>query len=506
MHLSSFPRKSGILLHPSSFPGREGIGTFGVEARQFLDFCVLSGQSLWQMCPLGPTGYGDSPYQCFSAFAGNPLLIDLQSLQKLGWVTSQDLLPLYLLPQEKVDFGQLIQEKDPILRRAFLKFTQETKSDSHRGQLLSAEIDRFRQNNRLWLFDFALFMSLKKQFGGQSWNNWPEDIRKRNAKAIDYWQTALSAEIAYHEFLQYLFFKQWIDLTAYGRQRGIQTIGDMPIFVAYDSADVWSNPHLFLLDETGLPSHVAGVPPDYFSSTGQLWGNPLYDWDAMRQDGFTWWISVLQSKLAMYDFIRIDHFRGFASYWAVPYGETTAINGKWEPALGKELFTAVRQKLGVVPIIAEDLGLITPEVTDLIEHCGFPGMKVLQFAFDSSEENDHIPHNYRAHSVAYTGTHDNDTVTGWFEHANPRDQAYAKAYLKSQNPKDIHWDFIQACHASVAAFSIIPLQDVLGLNSDARMNIPGSFGGNWHWRFNAKALRASVANRLKKLTDLYARS
>lgn len=505
MHASSFPRKSGVLVHPSSFPGKEGIGTLGAEAREFLDFCVLSGQSLWQMCPLGPTGYGDSPYQCFSAFAGNPLLIDLQQLQKHGWLSSSDLQSLMQLPQNEVDFGRLIPEKDQTLRKAFANYQSEIHADSTRSRLLRAELERFQLNNRTWLSDFSLFMALKKQFGGQSWNNWPADIRQREFNAMEQWRLDLTDEIHYQNFLQYTFFCQWINLTSYAHQRGIQTIGDMPIFVAYDSADVWSNPQFFLLDETGLPTYVAGVPPDYFSSTGQLWGNPLYNWDAMRQDGFSWWISVLQSKLAMYDYIRIDHFRGFASFWAVPFGEKTAINGSWEPAPGKELFTTVKQKLGPVPIIAEDLGLITPEVTDLIEHCGFPGMKVLQFAFDSGEENDHIPHNYCIHSVAYTGTHDNDTARGWFDHAKPQDQDYALGYLKSRGAKDVHWDFVQACHSSVAVFSIIPLQDLLGLDSTARMNIPGSFGGNWKWRYESKMLRPAIAKQFHSLTQLYAR-
>jgi len=505
MQTSSLQRKSGILLHPSCFPGKEGIGTLGLEARQFLDFCVQAGQSLWQMCPLGPTGYGDSPYQCFSAFAGNPLLIDLTPFLKRGWISPADTLPLHKLPQDRVDFGPLITLKDLILRKAFQGFQNACQSPTANGRTLTAQFDRFKQNSSDWLPDFSLFMALKREYGGASWNTWPVDIRQREPKAVTYWRHQLSQEISYHQFLQFTFFDQWIELTAYAHQRGIQTIGDMPIFVAYDSADVWSKPQFFLLDPSGNPTEVAGVPPDYFSATGQLWGNPLYNWEALKNDGYSWWIKILKSKLAMYDYIRIDHFRGFAAYWSIPYGETTAINGTWKPAPGKELFSAVRSQLGPVPIIAEDLGLITSDVTELIEYCDFPGMKVLQFAFDSNEENDHLPHNYQAHSVVYTGTHDNDTVRGWFEHATPEDQDFACNYLKSTSKSQIQWEFIQTCLSSVAKFALAPLQDLLGLGSSARMNLPGSFGGNWTWRYDAKALRPEIARQLRELTRLYSR-
>jgi 4-alpha-glucanotransferase len=504
MSTQKFKRASGVLLHPTSLPGNYGIGSLGKEAYQFIDTLVMAKQSIWQICPLGPTGYGDSPYQCFSAYAGNPYLIDLESLVSDKLLTRDELADLAALPHDKVDFGVLIPLKIQALRTAYKRFLEKIQKTDPTSRLTAEQFERFSHEERDWLEDYSLFMVIKDKFGGVSWDQWPEEYRKRDWQALGTLRDELAGEIRFHKFLQFEFFRQWRAIRSYANNNGIQIIGDMPIFIAYDSADSWSHPEVFLFDEEGRPSHVAGVPPDYFSATGQLWGNPLYDWDHLRKTNFRWWIDVLKDKLSMYDLIRIDHFRGFSAYWAVPYGDTTAVNGQWVPAPGKELFTAVKEEIGDAPIIAEDLGVITPDVKDLIEFCGFPGMKVLQFAFDSGEENDHLPHTADPNSLMYTGTHDNDTVIGWYANAPERDKDYARRYLKT-NGREIHWDFIQAAMASVSSLAVFPLQDILGLGTEARFNFPGTLGNNWNWRMPRGSFNRRLVERLAELTELYGR-
>lgn len=487
-----YPRCSGLLLHPTALPGKQGIGTLGREAYAFIDFLADSGQKLWQICPLGPTGYGDSPYQCFSAFAGNPLLIDLDSLAAESLLTSSEIESLKTPQNAPVDFGRLIPSKTALLRKAFGLFDRK-----------DGRFSFFRGQNDAWLETFGLFMALKLRYGGRSWEHWDRPVRFRDPRTITTIAAELKEEILFQNFCQFKFFEQWEALHAYAGERGIKIIGDMPIFIAYDSAETWAHPERFLLDGDLRPSIVAGVPPDYFCDTGQLWGNPIYNWDFMKEHGFSWWLTVLRSKLKLFDYIRIDHFRGFASYWGVPYGELTAKNGSWIKAPGKELFTKVKKELGDVPILAEDLGYITPEVEELLAFCGYPGMKILQFAFDSREKNEHLPHTYSRNSVVYTGTHDNDTCVGWYKSASDKDRTFAREYLNAGG--EINWDFIRAALASVAVMAIIPLQDLLGLGTDARFNTPGTAGGNWTWRMPTSALDESLAARLRKITELYGR-
>ncbi len=501
-----FVRQSGILLHPSSLPGRQGIGTLGRETRDFLDFACVAGVRLWQVCPLGPTGYGDSPYQCFSSIAGNPLLIDLESLVKLGLLTNADLSPFSRLPQDSIDFGALIPLKWQAFKKAFENFSRAGIRNDSSFKALSARFEAFRRQERQWLGDYALFMSLKDQFGGVAWNQWPDDIKNRLPAALADWREKLAPAIRLQEFVQWQFFSQWNEIRALTRERSIHIMGDMPIFVAYDSVDVWTRRELFQLSADGLPSAVAGVPPDYFSPTGQLWGNPLYNWQAMEADGFQWWITVIKSKFQMFDYLRIDHFRGFAAYWAVPFGNPTAEHGQWLPAPGIKLFETILNSIGQVPIIAEDLGLITPDVVELIHHFQFPGMKILQFAFDSSEGNDHVPHNFVPNSVAYTGTHDNDTILGWYRSARQADRQTSRAYLGLHGPeRTLNWEFIRAALSTVSLMAIIPMQDILGLGSEARMNRPGTLGGNWTWRYTRGELKPALAQRLKELVVRYGR-
>lgn len=496
----NFERSSGILLHPTSLPGKFGIGSLGKEAFDFVDFLVESGQKLWQVFPLGPTGYGDSPYQCFSAFAGNPLLISLEKLCEEGLLNEQDLNTHESFDNRSVDFGKIINFKMPILRKAYSNFSMNGTA------LEKIKFETFCQNSTLWLEDYALFMALKDHFGGKPWVEWDSDIKLREEKALEYYTNHLAEKIKFQKFIQYLFFKHWKEVKSYANSNYIKVVGDIPIFVAFDSADAWSNPDIFLFDEDRKPVKVAGVPPDYFSATGQLWGNPLYDWDKLKETGFQWWIDRIKSNLVLSDIIRIDHFRGFAAYWAVPYGETTAINGEWVPAPGKELFTAIRNALGTLPIIAEDLGLITPDVIDLRDSFEFPGMKILQFAFDSGEENDYLPHTYDKNCVVYTGTHDNDTVVGWYQKAKAEDKKFLHDYLNVNcSEANIAFELIKAAWASTAVIALAPLQDLLGLGSEARINTPGLASGNWMWRYQAGELNSELAAKLRKATKLYFR-
>jgi 4-alpha-glucanotransferase len=494
------PRSAGVLLHPTSLPGKYGIGTLGSEAEQFIDFLVVSGQRLWQMLPVGPTGYGDSPYQGFSAFAGNPLLIALEPLQTAGLLAEEDLADWPSRDSQdpaRIDFRAVIPWKKAILHKAFSRFLA-TATSSQRTSWR-----RFQQDDAPWVADYAMFMALKELHGGVGWPDWRQEYRDRDPDSLRAFAGDHAEEIDFH-IVQWIFSRQWRRLRAVASKRGISLVGDIPIFVSLDSADVWTDRALYQLDDDGLPTVVAGVPPDYFSETGQLWGNPIYRWENHEKTGFAWWQKVLVSRFDMFDYVRVDHFRGFCAYWAVPFGEPTAINGEWIPAPGRRLFTLLEERLGRLPIIAEDLGVITPDVVDLMNRFGFPGMKVLQFGFDAKEKNDHLPHGYVRNSVVYTGTHDNNTVTGWFNAASEAERALALRYLASDGT-EIHWDFIRGALASSAHFAITPMQDILGLGSETRMNLPGTLGANWQWRMTA-ADTGTPAERLRELSQLYGRN
>lgn len=492
------PRASGVLLHPTSLPGRYGIGELGEEAARFIDFLVASRQRIWQVLPLGPTSYGDSPYQALSAFAGNPLLISLSQLVQEGYLSQDDLAGAPDFPADAVDYGWVISWKKPLLRRAFENFQRVATPAARR------ELETFTSRQAGWLLDFARFMAFKEHFEGKCWVDWDPAIRSRDARALAELSAPLDAEIQLHQFLQYVFFRQWGRLKAYANTHGIQILGDLPIFVAFDSADVWANPDLFYLDEKGHPTVVAGVPPDYFSETGQLWGNPLYRWDVMKEQGFRWWVQRISKAMALYDMIRLDHFRGFEAYWEIPAGDETAVNGRWVKAPGEELFETIERELGKLPIIAEDLGLITPEVEALRLRFGFPGMKILQFAF-SDPSNAYLPHNYEPNCVVYTGTHDNDTTRGWYASASPAEKDYMRRYLGCGG-QDPAWDLIRLGMMSVADRSIVPMQDLLSLGSEARLNTPGRPSGNWSWRFRREVLTQDLADRLGELAVLYGRA
>lgn len=495
-----FERSSGILFHPTSLPGKYGIGTLGKEAYAFIDFLKKSRQKLWQIFPLGPTGYGDSPYQSFSSFAGNPYLIDFDLLIEAHLLSEEDLRDVFFGDNEEyIDYGAIYNQKYPLLRRAYENFKS---SDNHE---MRENLEHFKRENASWLNDYSLYISLKNHFNGLPWNEWAHDIKNREHGAMEHYRNELADDIEYHNFIQFLFFKQWGDVKRYANENGIKIIGDIPIFVAADSSDAWANPEIFLFDEERKPVKVAGVPPDYFSATGQLWGNPLYNWQKLKETNYSWWVERVRANLSTCDIIRIDHFRGFEAYWAVPYGDDTAINGQWEPGPGIDLFNAIKSQLGELPIIAEDLGLMTQGVIDLREATGFPGMKILGFAFDSGEENDYLPHTYTKNCVVYTGTHDNDTLIGWFQKAKEEDRQFARDYLNSRSDDEIHWDAIRGAWSSVASMAISPVQDFLGLGSEARINTPGVAAGNWQWRLRHGVLTDELAERIAKLTRVYSR-
>ncbi|MGB7924046.1 MAG: 4-alpha-glucanotransferase [Pyrinomonadaceae bacterium] len=506
----SFPRSSGILLHPTSLPGRFGIGDLGTQAYAFVDFLAASGQRLWQVLPLGPTGYGDSPYQCFSAFAGNTLLISPERLVDEGLLAEDDLSSVPAFSKERVDYDGVIKHKNALLARAFERF-KETASAQLRSEFESFN----REAAQSWLDDYALFRALKDANGGAMWNEWERSLARRDGEAMERARRELRDQVEAQKFYQFLFFKQWSALRTYARERGITIVGDIPIFVSYDSADVWTHPHLFKLDERLAPRVVAGVPPDYFSATGQLWGNPIYEWERMRDDGFRWWVERMRATLRMFDIIRLDHFRGFVACWEIPGGDRTAERGRWVDVPGRALFTSIKQALGDLPIIAEDLGVITPDVEHLRDDFELPGMRILQFAFGGDPHHRDLPHNYIQNVVVYTGTHDNDTTVGWFNsHAREgstrgaeeitREREFCLKYLHTKG-EEIHWDFIRAALSSVADLSIIPLQDVLGLGTQARMNLPASTSGNWDWRCPPGAMTDDLGARLKEMTVLYGR-
>lgn len=506
-----FPRASGILLHPTSLPGRFGIGDLSKPAYDFIDFLKETGQRYWQILPLGPTGYGDSPYQSFSAFAANPLLIGLDWLVEDGVLAESDLNDAPAFEQHRVEFGAVLQFKNAMLEKAHRNFI---KSGSDQ---LKQEYLEFINEANWWLEDYAAYRAIKDAHDGKEWTRWDPFLRDRQDDAMHFFRENNAAEIGARKFYQFLFFKQWLRLASYANSQGVKIIGDIPIFVAHDSADVWANRELFYLDEEGNPTKMAGVPPDYFSETGQLWGNPLYRWDLMKEREYRWWVDRIKQTLTMVDIIRLDHFRGFESYWAVPGGETTAVNGVWEPGPGAELFRAVEESLGDLPIIAENLGLITPEVEKLRADMGFPGMHILQFALSPDPEaDDYKPYNFSPNSVVYTGTHDNDTTVGWFRSEGAgettRDQEqvqkerdYVLKYLGTDGG-DINWDLIRLAFSAVSKTAILPLQDVLGLGSEARMNTPAREAGNWGWRFREGDLTPEIKARLAELTEVYGRN
>ncbi len=493
-------RYSGVLAHPTSFPSPYGIGDMGQGAYDFLDFLSMAGQHLWQILPLGPTTIGDSPYQGFSVFAGQPLLISPDLLRKKKLLTDEDLASIPDFDEDHVQYGDVLTYKTGLLRKAYAHFRHTADKN------LLEEYDAFCANNQYWLPDYCLFMAGKEYHKGLPWYEWEDTLRDPDAGERARWQEKLKGEISYQEFVQFLFFGQWYDLKDYANQKGIAIIGDIPIFPCLDSADVWANRSLFRLDTDGYPLEVAGVPPDYFSATGQLWGNPLYDWKAHERDGYRWWIERIRNQLDQVDYVRIDHFRGFEAYWAVPRGEETAVNGQWRKGPGEALFLAVREALGgELPIFAEDLGVITPEVERLRDHFGFPGMRVLQFAFEGDSESTFLPHQFDTRNcICYTGTHDNDTSLGWYEHASEKNRDRIRCYMNT-DASSVSWDFIRTCLGTIARYAIFPVQDLLKLGSEARMNVPGSPTGNWSFRFHAGLLDEGMAKGLKQMTELYGR-
>jgi 4-alpha-glucanotransferase len=493
-------RRSGILLHPTSLPSRWGIGDFGAAAYQFVDMLLHMRQSIWQVLPLGPTGYGDSPYQCFSAFAGNPLLISPDILVSQGLLYPEDTAGYPQFSDTLIDFGAVIPSKLTMLRKSFQRF----RSADH---ALHNEFAQFCTAEASWLGNYALFMALKEQNGGATWSSWPNALAHRDAQALATASQELQAEVSYHAYLQWLFFRQWRALRAYANERGIVIFGDAPIFVAYDSADVWAAPELFFLDDAGLPTVVAGVPPDYFSEDGQRWGNPLYRWDVHRSQGYAWWIQRIKANAALYDLVRLDHFRGFAAYWEVPASESTARIGQWVTGPGSDLFDTLQAKLGSLPIIAEDLGLITPDVMALRDRYQLPGMKILQFAFHGDPNEPFLPHNYVRNCVVYTGTHDNDTSVGWYKSAPAHERTNLQTYAGiPEHLIEPAWDLIRLGWSSVADTAIAPLQDLLSLDTEARMNYPGRLGNNWGWRFRFSDIPDAVLDRFREFSERYGRA
>lgn len=489
-------RTSGVLMPISSIPSPYGIGTMGKQARKFVDFLVKGGQKYWQILPICPTSYGDSPYQSFSSFAGNPYFIDLEYLCKDKLLTKKECESFQWGSNPKyVDYGIMYESRYALLRKVYARFTKKEPQD----------FEKFCENEKQWLDDYALFMALKDANGGQAWSNWDKSLRLREKKAMEEATEKYSEEIRFYKMLQYLFYQQWNALKAYANEAGIEIIGDVPIYVAGDSADVWANPEQFYLDENLEPIEVAGCPPDAFSDDGQLWGNPLFRWDVMKKDGYTWWTRRIKAMSELYDIIRIDHFRGFDSFYAIPAKDDTAKNGQWKQGPGMDLFCELEKKLGKLPIIVEDLGFLTPSVHKLLKDSGFPGMKVIQFAFDSREESDYLPHTYTNHCVVYTGTHDNDTVMGWMKTAPKASVKYAKEYLNLTKEEGYNWGMMRAAWSSVADMAIVPMQDILGLGSEARINTPSTLGNNWKWRATPEQIDAKVAKKLYHYMQMYGR-
>ena len=494
-----FKRSSGVLAHVTSLPSPHGVGTMGKTARDFVDFLAAAHQTYWQVLPLGHTGFGDSPYQCFSAAAGNPYLIDMDLLVEDGLLTADEVRQGdFDASPDTADFEQLADTRWPLFRKAYSRVTPEMRE----------EIAVFTEKNSEWLPDYALFMALKEEkYHHMPVYMWPDkDVRDRKPAALEKVTAELRDEVDFRIFLQYIFFKQWTALREYANEKGIQIIGDIPIYVSADSSDVWTHPKLFKLKPDRSPKLVAGVPPDYYSATGQLWGNPVYNWAAHKAENYAWWIWRMKSNMALFDVVRLDHFRGFAAYWEVGADEETAINGKWRKGPGMELFNAIEKALGPVPLIAEDLGDIFDSVKELLRDTGFPGMRVLQFGFNpDNTDNDHLPHNYPKNCCAYTGTHDNSTIMQWYREADPKSRAMARRYVKPRLFERFSAACVRVVYASPANLAIIPMQDILGLGADARMNVPSTVGGNWKWRMLPGRLTASRAEKLRSLADTYFR-
>jgi 4-alpha-glucanotransferase len=503
-------RKSGILLHVTSLPSAQGVGSLGPEARHFIDWLARAKQSYWQVLPLAPTGFGDSPYQAYSAFAGNPLLVSLEQLENEGLLEPDSLKVAATLDADRVEFEHVVPIHRRLMGRAFDRFREEATGEQRQ------EFEAFVASNKGWLDDYVLFQAVKGAHSGVAWTVWEEPIRKREPAAVERYRTELAPEIDFERFVQFQFHRQWTALRLYAHERGVELIGDISIFVAHDSADVWANQQLFALNDDGSAAVVAGVPPDYFSETGQLWGNPLYRWDRMAETGYAWWVDRFRHAIATFDLLRLDHFRGFESYWEVPGDAPTAASGRWVRGPGAGMFHEAEKQFGKLPLIAEDLGVITAEVDALREELGYPGMRVLQFGFGNDPKaTDYQPHNFVKDCVVYTGTHDNDTIVGWFRsevgEGSTRtaeeieaERAFTLRYLCTDG-REIHWDMIRLALASVSKTAIFPLQDVLGLGSAARMNLPGTSTENWRWRFQWEALTPEIERRLATLTQTYER-
>lgn len=496
--MESIMRRSGVLMHLSSLPSPYGMGTMGKAAYEFVDFLQKSGQTCWQLLPICPTSYGDSPYQSYSTFAGNPYFIDLDKLTEKGLLDKEDYERIDWEAQpDKVNYGAMYEKRYPVLRKAAKK-------------LLSCppkEYGVFCEENKNWLPDFALFMTLKDVHDGASWSEWAPPLRNREKEALERVQAEQADTINFWKVVQYLFFEQWRELKGYANEKGISLIGDLPIYVSLDSVDVWAHGELFQLDENKVPKEVAGCPPDGFSADGQLWGNPLYQWDYMEQTGYQWWIERIHYQLQIFDMLRIDHFRGFEAYYAIPYGDSTAKNGCWKQGPGMKLFRAVEQAIGRQNIIAEDLGFLTDSVREMLRDSGFPGMKVMEFAFDSRDGSgsEYLPYHYPKNCVAYAGTHDNDTILGWFEDTDPSDAAYAKEYLRISDSDELHWGMMYGLWESVADLVVVQAQDILGLGSEARMNIPSTVGTNWQWRALPGVFTDELAKKLYRKMKVYGR-
>ena len=489
-------RSAGILLSITSLPSPYGIGTIGKEAREFADFLKKAGQKVWQILPVGPTSYGDSPYQSFSTYAGNPYLIDLDTLAEEGLVTKEELDSCDWGDDDRhVDYGKIYNSRYKVLRSAFETFSKK-EAESPEKKAFRDFVDK----NSEWLENYALFMAVKNYYNMASWTEWPEDIKMREEDALERYEDQLSDEIVFWEFLQFKFYEQWEAFRAYVNGLGIKILGDMPIYVAMDSADTWANPEIFQLYDDGDPIAVAGCPPDYFSATGQLWGNPLYDWDYLKETDYEGWFERVKAASKLYDITRIDHFRAFASYYSIPYPAENAIHGKWVEGPRIEFFRKMEEECGKFEIVAEDLGTLTPDVTELMQQTGYPGMKVLEFAFDSGEENDYLPHKYTNNCVVYTGTHDNDTLMGWLETANPNDVRYAREYCKMPDDEPFNWGLIRVAYECKADMAVIPMQDLLGLGKEARMNTPSVSVGNWSWRVRKEEYSDELAQTLRTMS------
>ena len=487
-------RASGILMHISSLPNKYGIGKLGKEAYEFADFLKRAGQRYWQILPISPTSYGDSPYQSFSIYAGNPYFIDFEGLEKEGLLKKSEYVNVsFGEDDESVDFGTLYKTVFKVLKKAYKRFEPDF------------DFKRFESNNK-WLENYALFMALKDAHGGKAWEHWEEPLRAYDKAAVLQAKEKYKSDIGFYKFLQYEYFKQWYKLKEYVNSLGIKIIGDIPIYVAYDSADVWADPKYFLLDDEKKPIDVAGCPPDVFSAKGQLWGNPLYRWDVMKKENYRWWISRIRSASEIYDVVRIDHFRGFESYYCIPYGREDAVVGEWRKGPDAELFKEVKKQLGKLDIIAEDLGFLTPKVNKMLKACGYPGMKVLEFAYDPEYKSGYLPHNFKnGNNICYTGTHDNETLVGWVQSLKRKEAKFFRDYLGVSRNKDIPWAMIRLAWSSVSDTAIAQMQDFLELGSDARMNIPSTLGGNWQWRAKEGVFTDELADRILSLTAMYNR-